>query len=161
MKPRHLAPALCAGLPFLAACNLNNDTGAPDPGMYWGWVCPDGGGTPIEASAPIHYVASGTCGKGGSFSVSVDGCDMFGSWSALGLSNVETVQFASSPGLGGWAVTATGGGGVTDGGARDAGNGASWRCTAKAATAGDLTFTCSDATTSATTCQSTLAPSEG
>jgi hypothetical protein len=159
MNLHHIALFLCPALATLAGCNLDNDTGTPDPGQYWGWVCPDGGGTPIEASAPIHYVASGTCGKGGSFSVSVDGCKMFGSWSALGLSNVETVQFTGSPGLGEWTVTATGG--VADGGAPDAGKGPSWSCTAKRAAAGDLTFTCHDTTTSATTCESTLTPMSG
>ena len=154
MKPRHLAPALCAGLPFLAACNLNNDTGAPDPGMYWGWVCPDGGGTPVDASTSISYVASGSCGKGGRFALSVDGCVILGSWSALGLSNVQTVQYTSSPGLGGWSVSATGG--DADGGAADGGT--SWTCAATAASGGDLMITCSEPTSSTPLCQSTLTP---
>jgi hypothetical protein len=161
MKPRQLALALCLGLPILSGCTLYNDT-SPDPGLYWAWVCPDGpdGSLPVEASAPIHYVASGSCGKGGPFTVNVDGCEMAGSWSALGLSNVQTVQFASSPSLGGWTITATAAV-AADGGAPDAGKGASWKCTAKPASNGDLTFTCSDATTSATTCQSTLTPASG
>jgi hypothetical protein len=149
MNLHRLVLASCLGLPIMAGCTLDNDTGTPDPGLYWQWVCPDGGGTPVDASAPIDYVATGTCGPGGPFTVSVDGCEMSGSWSALGLSHVETVTYASSPGLGGWTVTGTGG--VADGGA-------SWDCTAKRAGAGVLTFACFDASRSSTICQSTLTP---
>jgi hypothetical protein len=130
-----------------AGCTLDDGTGTPDPGQYWGWVCPEGG-TPLDASTPIDYVASGTCGAGGPFTLGVDGCEMSGSWSALGLSSVETRQISSTPGLGGWTITATGG---EDGGA-------SWTCTAEATAQGALTFTCSDASTAAITCQSTLTP---
>jgi len=158
MNPRRIAIALCLASPIAAGCTLDDGTGTPDPGTYWGWVCPDGG-TPVDASTPIDYVASGSCGKGGPFTVSVNGCEMFGSWSALGLSDVKTVQYSSSPGLGGWVVTATAG--VADGGVPDAGKGASWTCTASPAARGDLTFTCSSASTSATTCQSTLTPVSG
>jgi len=133
-----------------AGCTLDSGDGNPDPGPYWGWTCPEGG-TPLDASAPIDYVASGSCGAGGAFMLSLDGCEMSGSWSALGLSNVQTVQFTSSPGQGGWTVTGIAG--AADGGAV-------WTCTAKRAAAGDLTFTCSDAT-SATACQSTLEPTSG
>lgn len=148
MKPHRLAVALYLGSSLVAGCHLDDGTGAPDPGLYWGWTCPDGG-APLDASAPIDYVASGSCGAGGPFTLSVDGCEMFGSWSVLGLSNVQTTRYASSPGLGGWAVTATAGAG--DGGA-------TWNCTATSGVAGDLTFTCSSATTSVTTCQSMLTP---
>jgi hypothetical protein len=148
MKLPRLAVALGLASSMLTGCHLDDGTGAPDPGQYWGWVCPEGG-TPLDASAPIDYVASGSCGAGGAFTLSVDGCEMFGSWSALGLSDVQTTRSASSPGLGGWSVTATGG---------DADGGTSWACTATAASGGDLTFTCSDAATSATLCQSTLTP---
>jgi hypothetical protein len=154
MKIHRLALALGLGSSIVAGCTLDSGAGNPDPGLYWGWVCPEGG-TPLDASAPIDYVASGTCGAGGPFALSVDGCEMFGSWSALGLSNVATVQYTSSPGLGGWSVTATGD--VADGGAAD-GGGVTWNCTASPAANGALTFTCSDATTSATTCQSNLTP---
>ena len=157
MKLHRLGMAVCLGLPMTPACTLDNDTGSPDPGMYWGWVCPDGGGTPVDASAPIDYVASGSCGKGGTITLSVDGCEIVGNWSALGLSNVKTFQFTRSPGRGGWTVTATGG--AADGGMPDAGTRDSWSCTAKPAAAGDLTFTCTDVATSATTCQSTLTAS--
>jgi len=115
----------------------------------------------------MDYVATGTCGAGGPFSLSVDGCEMFGTWSALGLSNVQTVQYTSSPGLGGWSVNATGSvgdAGIPEGGVADASvvdGGTSWTCTAKAAKVGDLTLTCSGATSSATTCQSTLKPVTG
>jgi hypothetical protein len=145
------ALALCIGGSTLAGCTLDNGTGTPDPGLYWRWECPEGG-TPLDASAPIDYVASGSCGMGGPFVLSVDGCEIFGSWSALGLSNVQTVQYTSSPGLGGWIVTATEG---------SADGGASWVCTANPAAAGALTFACSDATdaaTSSVTCQSALTP---
>jgi hypothetical protein len=170
MKLHRLAFAIFAmglGSSITAGCTLDSGDGNPDPGQYWVWSCPEGG-TPLDASTPIDYVASGTCGAGGPFSLSVDGCEMFGSWSVLGLSNVQTVQYASSPGLGGWSISATGTGvteagvveaGIADGGASD--GGASWTCTARAAKAGDLTFTCSNATTSATTCRSTLTPVSG
>jgi hypothetical protein len=151
MKRHRLALALGLGSSMVAGCNLDNGTGNPDPGLYWNWGCPDGG-TPFDASTPVDYVASGSCGAGGPFTLSVDGCEMFGSWSALGLSNVQTTEYTSSPGLGGWSITATEG--AADGGA-------SWNCTAKPAASGELTFTCSDATTSATTCTSTLTPAGG
>jgi hypothetical protein len=157
MKFHRLLMASSLALPIATACTMYDGTGSPNPGLYWGWVCPDGD-APLDASAPIAYVASGSCGEGGPFTLSVDGCEMFGSWSALGLSNVETTQYASSPALGGWSVTATTGGadgGVSDGGA------ASSTCTAHPAAGGDLTFTCSAAATSATTCQSTLTPVSG
>jgi hypothetical protein len=154
MKLRRLALALglwASTVAGWAGCTLDNGTGNPDPGQYWGWVCPEGG-PPLDASTPVEYMASGTCGAGGPFELSVDGCEMLGSWSALGLSNVQTVQYTSTPGRGGWTVTATGG--LADGGA-------SWRCVAKPAGAGNLTFTCSYATTATTICQSTLAPTNG
>jgi hypothetical protein len=153
MTLHRLAVALGLGSSMLAGCRLDDGTGAPDPGQYWDWVCPEGG-TPLDASAPIDYVASGSCGAGGAFTLSVDGCEMFGSWSALGLSNVQTVQYTSSPGLGGWSVSATGG--DADGGAADGGT--SWTCAATAASGGDLMITCSEPTSSTPLCQSTLTP---
>jgi hypothetical protein len=148
MNLHRLILALGLGLPIGTACTLDNDMGSADPGLYWGWVCADGG-TPIPASTPIDYIASGSCGAGGPFMVNVDGCEMFGTWSTLGLSDVESARTTSSPGLGGWSISGTAG--VPDGGA-------SWKCSATPAASGDLTFACSDATTSATTCQSTLTP---
>lgn len=146
-------PALA--LPIIAACHIDDGTGNPDPGLYWGWVC-DGGGTPLDASTPVEYVAIGTCGAGGLFTLSVDGCEMIGTWSAVGLSNVQTSQYTSSPGLGGWSVTAMEG--AEDGGA-------SWNCTATPSAGGALTFTCSseagDAASSVVGCQSTLSPLSG
>jgi hypothetical protein len=157
MKLQQLAVALCLASPMATACTLGSDSGTPDPGMYWGWACPDSGGVPVDASAPLDYVATGSCGAGGPFAVSVNGCEMFGTWAALGLSDVTTTQYVGSPGLGGWMVAATED--VLDGGGPDAGQGSSLRCTAaQASGAGDLTFTCSDATTSATICRSTLTP---
>jgi len=155
MKSRRFVIALGVGLPMLAlplvgACNIDSGTGSPDPGLYWGWVC-DGGGTPLDASASLNYVASGSCGNGGPFTLSVDGCEMFGSWSALGLSNVHTTQTSMSPGLGGWSITASG---AADGGTL-------WSCAAKPAVSGDLLFTCYEAVTSAVTCQSMLTTADG
>jgi hypothetical protein len=144
--------ASCLGLALASGCTLDDDSGNPDPGLYWKFVCPndastpDANNTPAPASAPIDYVASGSCGPGGAFTLAVDGCEMFGDWAVLGVSNVETATYASSPGLGGWTITAT------------ATSGASWVCTATATSANVLTFTCSDATTSTTTCRSTLTP---
>jgi hypothetical protein len=137
-------------LPAIVACNIDDGTGSPDPGLYWGWVC-DGGGTPVDASDPLDYVASGSCGEGGPFTLSVDGCEMFGNWSVLGLREVTTATYARSPGLGGWTLVAKGG----------ADGGDSWNCDATRAAGGDLTFTCSrvtDGTPSAAACESTLTP---
>jgi hypothetical protein len=146
MKLRRLVLALCVGSSILSGCTLDDGTGNPDPGLYWKWECPEGG-TPLDASAPIDYLASGSCGTGGPFTLSVDGCEMLCTRSALGLSNVVTVTYTSSPGAGGWSVAGTGG--LADAGA-------SWSCTANAAAGADLMFVCSNATT--TTCRSTLAP---
>jgi hypothetical protein len=162
MKLHRLAFALGLGSSILAGCTLDSGDGNPDPGLYWVWACPEGG-APLDASAPIDYMASGSCGAGGPFTLSVDGCEMMGTWSALGLSNVQTVKVASSPGLGGWSVTATGDvvdAGLADGSVAD-GGASSWTCTAEPTKGGELTFRCLDATTSATTCESTLKPVSG
>jgi hypothetical protein len=140
--------AACLALALSAGCTLYNDTGS-DPGQYWQFVCPDSPGSdgmPVPASVPISYVASGTCGSGGAFSLGVDGCDMVGDWSVLGLSDVETTAYTSSPGLGEWSVTAIGSDGMA------------WSCAATASGVSDLTFTCVFAATEAAACQSTLAP---
>jgi len=131
-------------------------TGVPDAGQWWPWVCPDGA-YPIAASTPVDYTASGFCGDGGAFALSVNGCEMVGTWSVLGLSDVQTLQPTSTPNLGGWIVSATPS--AADGGA-SAGDGGpeTWNCEATPTADGVLTFTCSDALSSATTCQSTLTP---
>jgi hypothetical protein len=131
-------------------------TGVPDAGQWWPFVCPDGA-YPIAASTPLDYTAAGSCGEGGAFALSVDGCEMVGTWTVLGLTGVQTLQPTSTPSLGGWIVSGTpstpdGGGSVGDGGSEI------WNCEAVPSTNGLLIFTCSDATSSATTCQSTLAP---
>jgi len=54
-------------------------------------ACRSDGGTVRPSSQPfaavdaINYTASGTCGAGGAFALSVDGCEMFGNFDALGL----------------------------------------------------------------------------
>jgi hypothetical protein len=128
--------------------------GVADAGQWWPFVCPDGD-HPSPASAAFDYTASGTCGPGGPFTLSVDGCEMFGDWPALGLSDVQTTQSTSTPNLGGWILTAAA---PPDGGV-DGGD--SWNCAANLAADGGLAFSCSDAVTSATTCQSTLTPAGG
>ena len=153
MKLPALALAPCLGLPLLGGCALYDDSGTPDPGLYWGWVCPDGG-APVDASAPIDYLASGSCGGGGPFTVSVDGCEMSGSWSALGLSDVATTRYAASPSLGGWVVSGT------EGAEGEAGAGVSVTCTASVVQTGGLTFTCTSGT-STVTCQSNFTPPSG
>ncbi len=158
-----LLPGIAATVLFSGAgCGFGSydDTAAPnvasasdgvaDAGQWWPFVCPDGI-YPIPASTPTSYAATGSCGDGGPFTLSVDGCEIFGSWSALGLSNVQTTQPTSTPNLGGWIVTATeetGDGGV-DGGA-------ALTCEATLASVGVLTFSCSAGTPPTTTCQSTL-----
>ena len=131
--------------------------GVADAGQWWPWVCPDGA-SPSPASAPLDYTASGSCGDGGAFTLSVDGCEILGTWSALGLSDVQTVQPTSTPSLGGWIVSATptaadGGAPVGDGGAQP------WTCQATPTADGALRFACSDPISSATTCESTLTAS--
>jgi hypothetical protein len=134
-------------------------TGVPDAGQWWPWACPDGA-SPSPASTPLDYTASGSCGNGGPFALSVDGCEMFGNWSTLGLSDVQTLQPTSTPSLGGWIVSGTpsaadGGLALGDGGVE------LWNCEATQATGGALAFTCSDAISLATTCQSSLTPVSG
>ncbi len=130
--------------------------GVADAGPWWPWACPDGD-NPSPASTPLDYTASGSCGEGGAFTLSVNGCEMFGTWSVLGLSGVQTLQPTETPSLGGWIVSATpsaadGGVSVGDGGAE------TWNCEATPTADSGLTFTCSDVVSSATTCQSTLTP---
>jgi len=140
-----------------AAPQLTSATnGVADAGQWWPWVCPDGD-NPSPASTPLDYTASGSCGDGGAFTLSVNGCEIFGTWSVLGLSDVQTLQPTSTPNLGGWIVSGTasaadGGVSVGDGGAEP------WNCEATPTADGGLAFTCSDAISSATTCQSTLIP---
>jgi hypothetical protein len=131
-------------------------SGVPDAGQWWPWVCPDGA-YPIPASASIDYTASGSCGVGGAFALSVNGCEMVGPWAVLGLTDVQTLKPTSTPSLGGWIVSGTpseanGGVSLTDGGVE------AWNCEATPSADAGLTFTCSDATSMATTCQSALTP---
>ena len=140
MRPRHLLLVLVVvGIASsIAACgNLDSGIGAADPGLYWTWGCPEGG-MPLDASSPVEYLASGSCGPGGPFSLSVDGCEMSGTWSALGLSNVQTDQYTATPGDGGWIVTATPE--TEDGGTPD--GGLTWTCAATAAASAELIVTC-------------------
>ncbi len=126
--------------------------GVADAGQWWPFVCPDGL-YPIPASTPRSYLAAGSCGAGGPFALSVDGCEMFGNWSVLGLSDVQTLQPSSTPGLGAWSVLAEGA--FEDGGV-DAGE--PWTCDTAPVADGGLSFTCSTGTPPETTCESTLTP---
>ena len=130
---------------------VDSNDGVWDAGQWWPWACalPDGTFTnPSPASTPIDYTATGTCGDGGAFALSVDGCEMFGNWDALGLADVSTNIPSSIPQAGGWEIAATGGFEVGDGGT-------AWTCDATATdSAGDLTLTCTGG--NATACESTL-----
>jgi hypothetical protein len=133
--------------------------GVADAGMWWPWVCPDGA-EPSPASTPVNYTATGTCGSGGAFSVSVDGCILSGTWTTLGLSDVETTQPTSTPNFGGWIITANGT--EPDGGMDIGDGGGAWTCqTSVPNSTGVLTFTCTDNTSNATTCESALIPVGG
>lgn len=137
---------LWSGLLATGACGFGNynDSNAPqavaandgvwDAGQWWPWACtlPDGTLTnPSPPSTPINYTATGTCGAGGAFALSVNGCEMFGNFDALGLSDVATTIPSSIPQAGGWEVTGTGTGS------------ADWTCDATATdSSGNLTFAC-------------------
>lgn len=108
--------------------------GIADAGQWWPWVCTDGT-YPITAPTPLDYTAAGSCGDGGAFTLSVNGCEMVGTWSVLGLSGVLTLQPTSTPSLGGWVVSGTssaadGGTSVGDGGTE------TWNCNAMPAADG-------------------------
>ncbi len=169
-SPRRAVRSLVAiaNLLAIAGCGFGtyDDSAAPqvtsatdgiaDAGQWWPWVCPDGD-NPSPASAPLDYTASGSCGNGGAFSLGVNGCEIFGTWSVLGLSDVQTLQPTSTPNLGGWIVSGTpssadGGVSFGDGGAEP------WTCGATPTADAGLTFTCADAISSAPTCESTLTP---
>jgi hypothetical protein len=114
---------------------VNSNDGIWDAGQWWPWACALDGGAltnPSPQSTPINYTAAGSCGGGGAFALSVDGCEMFGNWDALGLSDVTTNIPSSIPQAGGWEV------------AGDVGDaGMTWTCDAAATdSTGDLTFTC-------------------
>ena len=162
-KPLRALGAVACGLLFVWGCGfglydgsdapqvVDSNDGIWDAGQWWPWACalPDGAfSNPSPASTPIDYTATGTCGDGGAFTLSVDGCEMFGNWDALGLSDVSTNIPSSIPQAGGWEIAATGGLDVGDGGTN-------WTCDAAASDAnGDLTLTCTAG--DATACESTL-----
>ncbi len=127
--------------------------GVWDAGQWWPWACalPDGTfSNPAPPSTPVDYSASGSCGDGGAFALSVDGCEMFGDWTVLGLSDVSTIVPSSIPQAGGWEIAGTGGFDVGDGGT-------SWTCASTATdSSGNLTLTCTAGVPPATACQSAL-----
>jgi len=127
--------------------------GVADAGQWWPWACalPDGTfSNPSPPSTPLNYDVTGTCGDGGAFALSVNGCEMFGNWGALGLSDVSTNIPSSIPQAGGWEIAATGGTDVGDGGT-------SWVCDAVATdSSGDLILTCTAGDPAVTACQSTF-----
>jgi hypothetical protein len=49
MKLHRFALALCLGVSIATGCTLYDDTGTPDPGVYWSWVCPETGDPAPEA----------------------------------------------------------------------------------------------------------------
>ena len=134
-------------------------SGVPGSGMWWPWTCANGS-NPSPASIPRSYTVVGSCGLGGAFALSVDGCEMRGDWTVLGLSEVITNIPSSIPAAGGWEVAGTGGGGRdagTAGTERD-GGGPQWTCDTTALPSGGLNFTCTAGTPATPTCESTLTP---
>ncbi len=134
---------------------VSANDGVWDAGQWWPWACalPDGTLTnPAPQSAPLNYTATGTCGSGGAFALSVDGCEMFGNWDALGFSAVSTNIPSSIPKAGGWEVEA-------DAGFDEDAGLSVWTCDATATdSSGDLTFTCTDGDAG---CESTLKIASG
>ena len=125
--------------------SMYSASGVADAGQWWPWVCPDGA-NPIPQSTPLNYTATGSCGAGGPFQLSVDGCEMLGNFDALGFPDFSTNIPSSIPQAGGWEIEADAGG-VGDAGFV-------WICDATATdAAGDLTFTCTDGDAG---CESTL-----
>ena len=148
-------------LALLAGCGFGLYNGSADPqvtsandgvwdaGQWWPWACPNGA-NPAPASPTLNYTATGTCGGGGPFGLSVDGCELFGDWGILGLADVSTTLPSSIPQAGGWEVVGTGDFAVSDGGM-------SWSCAATAIDAsGDLALTCTAGVPPVTACESSL-----
>jgi hypothetical protein len=160
-----LAAIVVAALVACGGCGFGtyNDGAAPqvtsasdgvaDAGQWWPWICPDGS-DPAEPSVPLSYSASGTCGDGGAFALGVDGCEMVGTWTALGLTDVTTHVSSSIPSAGGWEVVGTGGFDVGDGGTQ-------WTCEAAELSSGALAFTCTAGIPATSACESTLTPVGG
>ncbi len=94
----------------------------------------------------------GTCSDGGTLTLSVDGCELFANWDALGLTNVATTTPTATPNLGGWAITAS-----------PVGADAGWSCSAgvPASAGGSFAVTCSAGSASTMACQATLTPVSG
>jgi len=128
--------------------NTSSNSGVADAGPWWPWVCPDGS-NPSPASASFNFTASGSCGAGGPFSISVDGCLLSANFEVLGLSQAQTVTHSSTPQLGGWVVS----------GVSSADQTTALTCSSSVPdAAGSITFTCSAGEPPETSCQSTLAP---
>jgi hypothetical protein len=132
----------------------SSNSGVPDAGQWWPFACVTGSPPTVPASVPIGYSTSGTCGDGGTFALSVDGCLMVGDWTVLGLTDVTTNVPSSIPAAGGWEVAGTGGFDVGDGGTQ-------WTCDSSADSSGALTFTCSAGVPPVQACESTLTPVSG
>jgi hypothetical protein len=66
---RTLVLAVCMAMP--AACGIGpyGDTGSPEPGPWWPWVCPDGGTPAPDAGClpaqPTDARARPSCVDGG------------------------------------------------------------------------------------------------
>ncbi len=130
------------------------NSGVADSGQWWPFACVTGSPPTVPASTPISYTTSGSCGTGGQFALSVDGCLMVGDWTVLGLTDVSTNIPSSIPQAGGWEVAGTGGSEVGDGGTQ-------WTCDSAPDSSGVLTFTCSAGEPAVMACQSTLTPVSG
>jgi hypothetical protein len=134
---------------------VSSSTGIWDAGQWWPWACKLPNGTltnPSPPSTPVNYTATGSCGGGGAFALSVDGCELFGNWDALGFSAVSTNIPSSIPQAGGWEIEA-------DAGFDEDAGLSVWTCDATATdSSGDLTFTCTDGDAG---CASTLTVASG
>jgi hypothetical protein len=130
------------------------NSGVADSGQWWPFTCVTGSAPTVPATTPINYATSGSCGDGGPFALSIDGCVMVGDWTVLGLTDVTTTIPSSIPAAGGWEVAGTGGFDVGDGGMQ-------WTCDSSSDASGVLTFTCTAGEPAVQACQSTLTPVSG
>jgi hypothetical protein len=67
-----LVLATALGIASLTACSrgLDDDTGVPEPGPWWPFVCPDGGDVDAEGGCPLP-----PCPDSGSDGEANGGCE--------------------------------------------------------------------------------------